>query len=127
MQTTFMGAVRGLRPIDLMEFAGRSRALPRRLIDERIQAVSALCGLRGLLHERTDRLPRVLRVRVALAQALVREFQAHYSFERSHSSRDHLPPAIEQMPEPITRIRLSDVACETRLGGLLKHYWRRAA
>ncbi|MGE3955408.1 MAG: ATP-binding cassette domain-containing protein [Vicinamibacterales bacterium] len=67
------GASRGgvMRPIDLMEFAGRSRALPRRLIDERIQAVSALCGLRGLLHERTDRLPRVLRVRVALAQALV--------------------------------------------------------
>lgn len=58
---------------------------------------------------------------------LVREFQAHYNFERSHSSRDHLPPAMEKEPELATTIKMADVACETRLGGLLKHYWRRAA
>lgn len=58
---------------------------------------------------------------------LVRSFEAHYNFERSYSGRDHLPPAMEAKPEPVEAIRLSDVACETRLGGLLKHYWRRAA
>ncbi|MCC7421035.1 MAG: transposase, partial [Planctomycetaceae bacterium] len=58
---------------------------------------------------------------------LARELQTHYNFERSHSSREYLPPALEKEPEPVTAIKLADVACETRLGGLLKHYWRRAA
>jgi len=56
-----------------------------------------------------------------------REFLAHYLTERSHSSRDHLPPAWTEKPAEVETIRLADVACETRLGGLLKHYWRRAA
>jgi putative transposase len=56
-----------------------------------------------------------------------REFLAHYLNERSHSSRDHLPPAWREKPGEVEALRLADVACETRLGGLLKHYWRRAA
>lgn len=54
-------------------------------------------------------------------------FQAWYNFERPHSSRDFLPPATESPPEPNETIRLNDVVCETRLGGVLKSYSRRAA
>ncbi|MEW4530194.1 integrase core domain-containing protein [Maioricimonas sp. JC845] len=50
-----------------------------------------------------------------------------YNSERGHSARENLPPAWDSPPEPVDTIRLSDVACSTRLGGLLKHYWRRAA
>ncbi|REJ95434.1 MAG: hypothetical protein DWQ29_02010 [Planctomycetota bacterium] len=50
-----------------------------------------------------------------------------YNTERGHSARDNVPPAWESAPEQVATIKLSDVACTTRLGGLLKHYWRRAA
>ena len=53
--------------------------------------------------------------------------QAWYNEERGHSSRGHLPPGWTSVPEPVTTIKLSEVACSSRLGGLLKHYWRRAA
>ncbi|QDU35967.1 hypothetical protein Mal4_02500 [Maioricimonas rarisocia] len=50
-----------------------------------------------------------------------------YNTERGHSARGNLPPAWDSPPETVDTIRLSDVACSTRLGGLLKHYERRAA
>lgn len=50
-----------------------------------------------------------------------------YNTERGHSARDNVPPAWESPPEEVPTISRSDVVCTTRLGGLLKHYVRRAA
>lgn len=58
---------------------------------------------------------------------IVREFQAWYNHERGHSACDHLPPALEQKPESVMTLKLSDVVCTTWLGGHLKAYSRRAA
>lgn len=58
---------------------------------------------------------------------LNREFQYWYNYERPHSARDFLPPGCESPPAPRDSIRLNDVACETRLGGVLKSYRCRAA
>ena len=59
---------------------------------------------------------------------LVQEFVAHYHEERPHQGLDNRliipgkpPPDDESIPS--TR----QVACCERLGGLLKHYERRAA
>ena len=56
-----------------------------------------------------------------------REFQHWYNFLRPHSSRDFLPPACDSHPEPRHTIKINDVVCETRLGGVLKSYGCRAA
>jgi len=50
-----------------------------------------------------------------------------YNTERGHSARDNVPPAWDAPPEEVQTIRRSEVVCTTRLGGLLKHYARRAA
>ena len=44
---------------------------------------------------------------------LVREYTSHYNEQRPHSSLGNIPP------EPCGAIK-----CESRLGGVLKHYWR---
>ena len=57
---------------------------------------------------------------------LVREFVKHYNESRPHSHRNHRPPC-EQSPVPEWEtIRLEDVVCKERLGGVIKSY-RRAA
>lgn len=58
---------------------------------------------------------------------IVREFQIWYNHERGHTARDHLPPACEERPEPVTSLKPGDIVCTTRLGGHLKSYSRRAA
>ena len=58
---------------------------------------------------------------------ICREAQTWYNNERGHSARENLPPGWSERPEEVQTIKLKDVACSTRLGGLLKHYWRRAA
>jgi putative transposase len=58
---------------------------------------------------------------------LIREATALDNEERPHSAHDHLPPAYEKPPEPHVSLKMSDVVCTTRLGGLLKSYSRRAA
>ena len=59
---------------------------------------------------------------------LVEEFVAHYHEERPHQGLDNKlivpgkpPPDNESIPS------LRDIACRERLGGLLRHYERRAA
>lgn len=56
-----------------------------------------------------------------------REWRLHYNRERPHEARGHLPPGFEKPPEANDAIRPNDVICSSRLGGLLKHYERRAA
>lgn len=58
---------------------------------------------------------------------LTREASAWYNKERPHSARDHLPTACEKPPGPQVSIKMSEVVCTTRLGGLLKSYSRRVA
>jgi putative transposase len=60
---------------------------------------------------------------------LCREFVEHYHAERPHQGLDN------ELPKPYRKKRkgqpdlipLADVGCRTRLGGLLKHYYRKAA
>jgi putative transposase len=56
-----------------------------------------------------------------------REWRLHYNRERPHEARGYLPPGMEKPPETNDAIRPNDVVCSSRLGGLLKHYERRAA
>ena len=44
-----------------------------------------------------------------------------------HSARGNVPPTWESPPEEVQTISRAEVVCTTRLGGLLKHYARRAA
>jgi putative transposase len=64
---------------------------------------------------------------------LCREFKDHYHFERPHQGLDneliHKPLAKKRKKNKLKfdAIRLSDISCRERLGGLLKSYSRRAA
>jgi putative transposase len=55
-----------------------------------------------------------------------REWRLHYNRERPHEGRGHLPPEMETPPAANETVRLNDVVYTSRLGGLLKHYERRA-
>ena len=56
-----------------------------------------------------------------------RELKNWYNTERSHSARDHLPPAWDKPPPPQNTVLPREIVCTTRLGGLLNSYARRAA
>ena len=70
---------------------------------------------------------------VALGQThfdhLVSEWLEHYHTERPHQAKENelLVVKRRRKPPPVDAIPLSGVACEQRLGGLLKHYYRKAA
>ena len=60
------------------------------------------------------------------------QFAEHYHAERPHQAKDNEPlvKALSRRSEKTTEtttIRLSDFRCKSRLGGLLKHYERKAA
>ena len=52
---------------------------------------------------------------------LVSEFLAHYHTERPHQGKDNRPLKI------VEASATGEVVCSQRLGGLLKHYYRKAA
>lgn len=56
-----------------------------------------------------------------------RVWSRHYNEERPHSAREHLPPESQAPPEAATVIRVSDIVCTSRLGGVINSYSRRAA
>jgi putative transposase len=58
---------------------------------------------------------------------LVQEFVAYYNEQRLHSSRGNLPLSMDSAPDPVECLGPTDVVCHERLGGLLKHYERKAA
>jgi len=58
---------------------------------------------------------------------MVSEFVAHYHGERPHLAKDNLPPLITKAPDAVDCLGPSQVDCQERLGGLLKHYQRKAA
>ncbi|OYV85256.1 MAG: hypothetical protein B7Z73_13920, partial [Planctomycetia bacterium 21-64-5] len=63
---------------------------------------------------------------------LVAEWQAHYHQERPHQGKHNellcaagaTGPGHDDQP---AALNLADIRCRQRLGGLLKHYYRRAA
>lgn len=74
-----------------------------------------------------ERLDKFVVVNERHLNLINREFQGWYNYERPHSARDNLPPGCESPPAEWDPVKLNDVVCETRLGGALKTYWRRAA
>ena len=56
-----------------------------------------------------------------------REFRLQCNQEWPHEARGHLPPGMERPPEGNENVRLNDVVCSSRFGGLLNSYSRRAA
>jgi putative transposase len=56
---------------------------------------------------------------------LVREFVEHYNKERPHQNKGNLPLGMEKPPD-IGNV-VGQVVCHERLGGLLRHYERKAA
>lgn len=57
---------------------------------------------------------------------LMAEFIEHYNAERPHSSIGHRPPAGRAPPLRIAG-HFAPIRCRTRLGGVLRHYYRQAA
>jgi putative transposase len=57
---------------------------------------------------------------------LLDDFLAHFHLERPHQGLGNRPPCGVD-PPPVAATASSDIECEQRLGGLLKHYRRRAA
>lgn len=57
---------------------------------------------------------------------LVREFVQHYNEARPHSNRNHRAPCDQSSVPEWETIQLEEVACEERLGGVIKSMHRRA-
>ena len=58
---------------------------------------------------------------------IIGEYVDHYNAERPHLATGHLPPALARPPEPVECLGPKDVVASERLGGLLRHYERKAA
>ena len=53
-----------------------------------------------------------------------------YHESRPHQAKDNdllVPPADAKDAEEPEVVRLSEIRCKKRLGGVLKHYYRKAA
>ena len=50
----------------------------------------------------------------------------HYSQERPHSCRDQLPPDFTASPEGWRIVRINDMTCNSKFGGVINLYSRRA-
>ena len=57
---------------------------------------------------------------------LLDEFLTHFHLERPHQGLGNRPPCGADAPERAV-FASGDIECQERLGGLLKHYRRRAA
>ncbi len=76
---------------------------------------------------RVECLDRILALGETHFNYLVREYVEHYNTERAHQAVGNRPLPDVGLPEPpILPFPESGVVCQTRLGGLLRHY-RRAA
>ena len=58
---------------------------------------------------------------------IVDEFMRYYNQHRPHLAKDNLPLSMDKPPDPVESLGPEDVVCHERLGGLLRHYERRAA
>ena len=58
---------------------------------------------------------------------LVAEFVDYYNHTRSHMERGHLPPLLDEEPEEIATIKLSEIEVKEYVGGLVKSFEQKAA
>ena len=58
---------------------------------------------------------------------ICRVWSRYYNDERPHSSRNHLPPDFAATSEEVTSIRVSDIVCTSKLGGVIQSCSRRVA
>lgn len=56
-----------------------------------------------------------------------RVWNRHYNEERPHSSRDYLPPDFTSPRDEAITVRVNDIVCTSKLGGVINSYSRRAA
>ncbi len=77
---------------------------------------------------RTECLDHFIVVGERHLRYLVSEFVAHYNQERPHQAKGNVPLPDADLDEPrILPFPSGAVQCRSRLGGLLKHYYRAAA
>ena len=58
---------------------------------------------------------------------LIQEYLRYYHEERPHQGLENRPPNSAEPPTEILQVEPGQVICRERLGGVLKHYERRAA
>jgi len=58
---------------------------------------------------------------------ICRVWSRHYNEELPHSARAHLPPDFTAAPQEVTSIRVNDIVCTSKLGGVIQSYSRRVA
>ena len=58
---------------------------------------------------------------------IISEYLAHYHAERPHLAAGNLPPMLGRPLEMVVCLGPKDVVARDRLGGLLRHYERKAA
>jgi putative transposase len=58
---------------------------------------------------------------------IIKEFLVYYHQERPHLGLGNLPPSMTTVPVPVDCVGIDDLICQEQLGGLLKHYQRKAA
>jgi putative transposase len=58
---------------------------------------------------------------------ICRVWSRHYNEERPHSAREHLPPDFTAPTEDSMTVRVNDIVCTSKLGGVINSYARRAA
>ena len=57
---------------------------------------------------------------------LISEFVTYYNTQRSHMSRDHLPP-IRKEPEEVATLTMDQIEVKSYVGGLVTSFERKAA
>jgi putative transposase len=58
---------------------------------------------------------------------LVREYEGHYNTVRPHQGLGNRTIGVVSMPPPNGEVDPAEIECDSRLGGLLRHYHRKAA
>jgi putative transposase len=58
---------------------------------------------------------------------LLREYEDHYNTVRPHQGLENRPIGEVPFPSSTGPPHPAQIDCESRLGGLLRHYWRKAA
>jgi ABC-2 type transport system ATP-binding protein len=62
-----------MTPLDLLDFFGEARGMPRARLKERIDAVVAQCSLESVAHKPIGKLSKGYRQRVSMAQAILHD------------------------------------------------------